>query len=90
MAIFVSKSEFGREAAHSECVGGLMKTVKPSLPFFVRGLEMKTLLSSIICIWIISFSIPAIAELKTFIKEYTYQASEIDSKMSSRVIKSIG
>lgn len=86
MAIFVSKSEFGREAAHSECVGGLMKTVKPSLPFFVRGLEMKTLLSSIICIWIISFSIPAIAELKTFIKEYTYQASEIDSKMSSRVI----
>ena len=86
MAIFVFKSEFGREAAHSECVGGLMKTVKPSLPFFVRGLEMKTLLSSIICIWIISFSIPAIAELKTFIKEYTYQASEIDSKMSSRVI----
>ena len=86
MAIFVSKSEFGREAAHSECVGGLMKTVKHSLPFFVRGLEMKTLLSSIICIWIISFSIPAIAELKTFVKEYTYQASEIDSKMSSRVI----
>lgn len=85
-SIFVSKSEFGREAAHSECVGGLMKTVKPSLPFFVGGLEMKRLLSSILCIWIISFSVPAIAELKTFVKEYTYQASEIDSKMSSRVI----
>jgi len=86
MAIFVSKSEFGREAAHSECVGGLMKTVKPSLPFFVGGLEMKKVLSFIVCIWIIFFSIPAIAKLKTFIKEYTYQASEIDSKMSSRVI----
>jgi tetratricopeptide (TPR) repeat protein len=48
MAIFVFKSEFGREAVHSECVGGLMKTVKPSLPFFVGGLEMKTLLSKII------------------------------------------
>ena len=26
------------------------------------------------------------AELKTFVKEYTYQASEIDSKMSCRII----
>lgn len=32
-----------------------------------------------------SFS-PAHAELKTFIKEYTYQASELDSKLSSRTI----
>ena len=86
MAIFVSKSEFGREAAHSECAGGLMKTVKPSLPFFVGGLEIKKVLSSIVCIWIISFSIPVFAELKTFVKEYTYQASEIDSKRSCRVI----
>jgi hypothetical protein len=63
-----------------------MKTVKPSLPFFVRGLEMKTLLSSIICIWIISFSIPAIAELKTFVREYNYEATEIDSLLSCRTI----
>jgi len=32
-----------------------------------------------------SFS-PALAELKTFIKEYTYQASEFDSKASCRTI----
>src|SRR5208283_5252357 len=29
---------------------------------------------------------PAFAETKMFIKEYTYQASEIDSKVSSRAI----
>ena len=32
-----------------------------------------------------SFS-PAIAETKTFIKEYTYQASEADSKQTSRIL----
>ncbi|MFA6412345.1 MAG: hypothetical protein WCW53_06570 [Syntrophales bacterium] len=32
-----------------------------------------------------SFS-PALAELKTFIKEYTYQASEFDSKVPCRTI----
>ena len=33
----------------------------------------------------ISFS-PALAELKTFVEEYTYKASEADSKLSSRTI----
>lgn len=29
---------------------------------------------------------PVRAEIKTFVKEYTYQASELDSKYSSRTI----
>mgnify|MGYP001569684171 CR=1 FL=1 len=34
----------------------------------------------------LSFSSPSFAEKVTFIKEYTYQASDFDSKMSSRTI----
>lgn len=39
-----------------------------------------------ICTFIFASSISAFAEVKTFVKEYTYQASEIDSKVSSRAI----
>ncbi|NPU84789.1 MAG: tetratricopeptide repeat protein [Syntrophaceae bacterium] len=35
---------------------------------------------------VLSVTIPAFAETRTFIKEYTYQASEDDSRNSSRVI----
>jgi hypothetical protein len=35
---------------------------------------------------LLSFSRPASAEMKTFLKEYTYQASDEDSKNSSRTI----
>ena len=35
---------------------------------------------------ILIFCTPAFAEVKTFIKEYTYQASDFDSRISSRTI----
>lgn len=38
------------------------------------------------CVLIIFFTQPLGAETKTFVKEYTYQASELDSKYSSRTI----
>ena len=47
---------------------------------------MKRIIVSLICIFIFASYISAIAEVKIFIKEYTYQASEIDSKVSSRTI----
>ena len=34
----------------------------------------------------LSFTVPSFAEEVTFIKEYTYQASELDSKVSCRTI----
>jgi len=45
----------------------------------------KTIPLIIALLLFLSFS-PALAERKTFIKEYTYQASDFDSKMSSRTI----
>ncbi|KAF0143573.1 MAG: hypothetical protein FD156_2548 [Nitrospirae bacterium] len=47
----------------------------------------KTLLVVIMAlVFLVSnFSI-SFADIKTFVKEYTYQASELDSKVSSRVI----
>jgi len=52
----------------------------------LRQLIMKKTVSLIIALLlIISFS-PGHAETKTFIKEYTYQASEFDSKASCRTI----
>ncbi len=48
--------------------------MKISVPLLIAGL-----------LFLASFS-PAQAESKTFIKEYTYQASEFDSKASSRTI----
>ena len=40
-----------------------------------------------VLIVIFSFiSVTVNAEMKTFIRDYTYQASEIDSKQSSRII----
>jgi tetratricopeptide (TPR) repeat protein len=47
---------------------------------------MKKIIVCLICIFVFASHISAIAEIKTFIKEYTYQASEIDSKVSSRAI----
>lgn len=45
---------------------------------------IKTMAAFFICFYLSTFS--ATAEQLTFIKEYTYQASEIDSKVSSRTI----
>ena len=40
----------------------------------------------VLCLSLLAFSRPAIAETKVFVEEYTYQASEADSKISSREI----
>jgi tetratricopeptide (TPR) repeat protein len=47
---------------------------------------MAKYLIPLICLSLLFFSSPAIAETKVFVEEYTYQASEADSKISSRVI----
>ena len=47
---------------------------------------MKETVSLIIALLLFISGSPALAELKTFIKEYTYQASENDSKVSCRAI----
>jgi len=47
---------------------------------------MKLIRLSIISLFLFLFVLPALAEIKTFIREYTYQASEADSKLSSRSI----
>jgi tetratricopeptide (TPR) repeat protein len=53
---------------------------------YLRQWIMKKTVSLIIAlIFLTSFS-SAIAEIKTFIKEYTYQASELDSKSTSRTM----
>ena len=47
---------------------------------------MAKYLIPLICLSLLVFPSPAKAETKTFIKEYTYQASEFDSKASSRIL----
>ena len=47
---------------------------------------MKNYLIPIIFLSLLVFSSLGVAETKTFVKEYTYQASEADTKLSSRVI----
>ena len=47
---------------------------------------MKKYLIPIISLSLLVFSSLVSAETKTFVKEYSYQASEADSKLSSRVI----
>jgi len=47
---------------------------------------MKKTIPLIIALLLFSSFSPAPAETRTFIKEYTYQASDFDSKMSSRTI----
>jgi len=49
---------------------------------------MNRKLCCIVLLMLFAYVIPniAFAEMKTFIRDYTYQASEIDSKQSSRVI----
>lgn len=47
---------------------------------------MKKALLPIAAFFVLVSIVPVLAETKTFIREYTYQASEIDSKASSRVI----
>src|SRR5271157_978565 len=47
---------------------------------------MKKTIPLIIAVLFLSSFSHALAETKTFIKEYTYQASDFDSKMSSRTI----
>ena len=52
---------------------------------FEKWIMKKTIPLIIALLLLTSFS-PAVAETKTFIKEYTYQASEFDSKASCRTI----
>jgi tetratricopeptide (TPR) repeat protein len=47
---------------------------------------MKKIISLIIALLLLISISPAFAETKTFIKEYTYQASEYDSKVSCRAL----
>ena len=47
---------------------------------------MKKTIPLIIALLLFSSFSPALAELKTFVEEYTYKASEADSKLSSRTI----
>jgi tetratricopeptide (TPR) repeat protein len=47
---------------------------------------MKKIIASIVVLFLFTYMPSASAETKTVIKEYTYQASEIDSKVSCRVI----
>jgi len=47
---------------------------------------MKPVKFIIASVLLLTCFLPAQAEMKTFIKEYTYQASDFDSKMSSRTI----
>ena len=50
-------------------------------------MKTKKIVLALICMLIILRSADsAIAEIKTFVKEYTYQASEVDSKLSCRTI----
>lgn len=46
----------------------------------------KGVVLSIQLLFFFAVVIPAFAETKVFVEEYTYQASEADSKISSRVI----
>ena len=50
-----------------------------------RGFILVTFITALLLVSVAFFS-PANAETKTFIREYEYQASEMDSKISSRVI----
>ncbi len=54
--------------------------------FFVYEGKMEKYLIIVVCLSLRVFPSPAIAETKTFLKEYTYQASEFDSKASSRIL----
>ncbi len=47
---------------------------------------MAKYLIPLICLSLLFFSSPAIAGKKTFIREYTYQANEYDSKVSCRTL----
>jgi len=47
---------------------------------------MKKYLIPIIFLSLLVFSAYAVAETKTFVKEYSYQASEYDSKVSCRAL----
>jgi tetratricopeptide (TPR) repeat protein len=52
----------------------------------IRKTGFMVMILSILCIYSIWFSGDACAMEKTFIKEYTYAASDLDSKVSSRTI----
>ena len=47
---------------------------------------MKRTALSVTCVFLMLSVVPAVAEMKTFVKEYTYEASEADSKLSCRTI----
>ena len=49
-------------------------------------MNMKRIIGYIVCFSLLTFAVIAFAEIKTLIKEYTYQASELDSKISCRAI----
>jgi tetratricopeptide (TPR) repeat protein len=55
---------------------------------FITGChpEVKKIISYLTCLSLFLAAVPLYAEIKTFIREYTYEASEIDSKMSCRAI----
>ena len=72
--------------------GGFMiwRTRKPHSEkrwgFLFQEGKMDDYLTPLICLLLLVFPSPTRAETKTFIEEYTYQASEADSKLSSRAI----
>ena len=49
-------------------------------------MNMKRIIGYIVCFSMLIFAVIAFAENKSLIKEYTYQASELDSKTSCRAI----
>ena len=55
---------------------------------FITGClpEVKKIILYLTCFSLFLTAVPLYAEIKTFIREYTYEASEIDSKMSCRAI----
>jgi tetratricopeptide (TPR) repeat protein len=47
---------------------------------------VKNIILFLTCLWLFLAALPVHAETKTFIREYTYEAGEIDSKVSCRAI----
>ncbi len=47
---------------------------------------MKKIVACTACFVFLFFTVPSLAEMKTFVREYTHDAAEMDSKMSCRYI----
>ena len=63
----------------------MKSTITRRISHVNRGFIFMTFITALLLVGAAFFS-PANAETKTFIREYEYQASEMDSKISSRVI----